>query len=485
MLLILIIALGSIVAGAIVIRNTVNSTTLNLRRNMPPLVAIMLDDEQMIPLIETYGSVTFESATIEQVQAIGSLPEVNFYDLVLRGNSYSRTLEGYTGGFDSGFSVPEEIPYWFELISSIHTEPLQFSLGFHSLVSGRFFESSDLTSINGRSAALVSSAFAAVNGLSVGSVIELYELVPYVYANQVDINLHPDNIFAQIGLEFEIIGIYDILEHTRETFSASDFNRIFVPPVVINYFRTQLELANIELCDYIDFDWWFCQEILNHEVGNVENGFPFFVLNDSLEVDEFIESATPFLPELQVFETTESRFDDIATVMGELVEIANLVLFGAIVAAIIILSLVITLFMYDRRQELGIYIALGEKRRIIIKQLLVEVVVVTIVGITISLFIGSLISSSVSQEIVNTELVAIANQRERDHLTTGETHHYLEQYGIPMQGLSVEEMMAVFDTNLNPGTIALFFVVGIGTVGLSTIVPLVYIVKLEPKKVLL
>ena len=35
--------------------------------------------------------------------------------------------------------------------------------------------------------------------------------------------------------------------------------------------------------------------------------------------------------------------------------IANLILWGTVVAAIVKLSLLVTLFLYDRRKEIGIY----------------------------------------------------------------------------------------------------------------------------------
>ena len=54
-----------------------------------------------------------------------------------------------------------------------------------------------------------------------------------------------------------------------------------------------------------------------------------------------------------------------------------------------------------------------------------------------------------------------------------------------MDDLTVDEMIEAFDTTLTIEAIIWFYVVGIGTVMISTLIPIVYLVKLNPKKVLL
>jgi len=55
-------------------------------------------------------------------------------------------------------------------------------------------------------------------------------------------------------------------------------------------------------------------------------------------------------------------------------------------------------------------------------------------------------------------------------------------FGAPM---SAEEMLVFFDTSLNTATIVNFFTVGVLTVGVSITIPLVYMMKINVKKVLL
>ena len=60
----------------------------------------------------------------------------------------------------------------------------------------------------------------------------------------------------------------------------------------------------------------------------------------------------------------------------------------------------------------------------------------------------------------------------------------LERRGFGRQ-MDHEEMLDAFDVSLNANTIVLFFAIGLGTVAVSTVIPVVYITKMNAKKILL
>jgi len=57
--------------------------------------------------------------------------------------------------------------------------------------------------------------------------------------------------------------------------------------------------------------------------------------------------------------------------------------------------------------------------------------------------------------------------------------------GLPPQNIPIEEMLELFDVSIGAEVVVVFYVVGLGTVALSVLLPITYVVKLEPKKVLL
>jgi len=160
--------------------------------------------------------------------------------------------------------------------------------------------------------------------------------------------------------------------------------------------------------------------------------------------------------------------------------ITNVMMWGAIIAAILVITLVVTLFLHDRRHEIGIYLSLGEKRSKILWQILTEVLVVSVVGIMIALFVGNIISNQMSQNILRNEMIAFDESRDWWERFPSTMEIYFGQ-----RELTPELMLEAFDTSLSTEIIILFYTVGLGTVAIATLIPIIYIVKLEPKKVLL
>jgi len=216
-----------------------------------------------------------------------------------------------------------------------------------------------------------------------------------------------------------------------------------------------------------------------------------FVLDDQLYIENFRIAAESLLPEFYGVGDSSNAFADISSSMEILQEIADWVLWIAIGATLLILSLLITLFLRDRRHEIGIYLALGERKLKIIFQILIEVVVVAVVGISLSVVAGSLISSEISQNMLRNELAALAEARNvqmnpyatrTSFAITGSNS--LEGMGFNFE-MTPDEMLEQFNVSPNTSAIVLIFIVGLTTVVVSTLVPIVYITKLNPKKVLM
>jgi len=146
---------------------------------------------------------------------------------------------------------------------------------------------------------------------------------------------------------------------------------------------------------------------------------------------------------------------------------------------LIILSLLITLFLRDRKHEIGIYLALGEKKGKIITQILTEVLSVSIIGITLSLFAGNIISDGISQQMIHNNMM-----NELENPSMNFDWNPLEGMGFNTN-MSMDEMLENYEVGLDGQTIGLFFLVGAGTVILSTISPIIYITSLNPKKIMM
>jgi putative ABC transport system permease protein len=184
-----------------------------------------------------------------------------------------------------------------------------------------------------------------------------------------------------------------------------------------------------------------------------------------------------------------ASYQYIATPMKNMDWIASIILIVSIGATLVILSLLITLFLRDRRHEMGIYLSLGESKLRVAGQILTEVLLIGIIAITLSLFTGNVIAGNLSGRMLNNQIVA---EQENQATNSGSTV-YDKRMG-PISGLdmlgydsafSEQELIDSYTVKLGFDTFALFYLVGLGTLLVSTVVPILYVTRLNPKKILM
>jgi len=161
-----------------------------------------------------------------------------------------------------------------------------------------------------------------------------------------------------------------------------------------------------------------------------------------------------------IIDDLSRAFDSIASSMVTLRSIADGVLWAALGATLLILSLLITLFLRDRRREIGIYFTLGEKKHRITIQICAEVIIIAILAIITALFVGFFISSILSEHILRSNILV----EQSIH-----SFHELPFYGLSFHG----------------SVIFMFLGVGVGTILLASIIPVMYVLGLNPKKIMM
>ncbi|WP_434127517.1 FtsX-like permease family protein, partial [Enterococcus faecium] len=83
------------------------------------------------------------------------------------------------------------------------------------------------------------------------------------------------------------------------------------------------------------------------------------------------------------------------TSMNRLSQISSYVVVIAVIASLIIISLIIVLFTRDRKYELGIYLSLGERRKYVFAQIVLELLLIGVSAMLISLVTGNMLGKMV------------------------------------------------------------------------------------------
>jgi len=221
---------------------------------------------------------------------------------------------------------------------------------------------------------------------------------------------------------------------------------------------------------YMEHNEEIAAMMADEEIG--EHYTPMFVLNQPEDSEAFEEEVNPLLPELYIVKSAGDEYENIAAPIESMSTLSGYVLLVSVIATVLIIGLVVLLFLRDRKRELGIYLSLGERRGRVVGQIMIEVMVVALIGITLSLFTGNMLAQGVSESMINAE-----NEQQQSQ----EVMYYSDF----QTDLTTEDVLESYQVQLDPNFIIMFYVVGLLTILVSTVIPLTYIVRLNPKKIMM
>lgn len=263
----------------------------------------------------------------------------------------------------------------------------------------------------------------------------------------------------------EVIGIFAPLQvmEFREERGMVDFmsiqfpNTIYVPNEIV---RSEVDFRMKETFS----------EDFEQVVQSTEHYTPIFVLNGPDEIEAFEEEVNPLLPELHNVVTSADQYDSISGPVDYMSELSGHILFASFLATILIIGLVVLLFLRDRKHELGIYLSLGETRGRVIGQIVIEVMTIAVIGITLSIYSGNLLAGQIS------DMMIAADEPTLEELT---------YFSEVQTNLTREDVIESYKVELNLNYFLAFYGIGLLTILISTVIPLIYILRLNPKKILM
>jgi putative ABC transport system permease protein len=474
-------------------------TEINLRRQTPPLATLVMDQESVDAYIEENGRFPdFDSPSLDVLTQIADLAYVDFIDYsFVSYEFFSREL---------GLPLdtrPYEVLEWAdsEILNMLQSRSLVsegvYGIERHdvrgvqspemvqvvgeaiNLLKGRLLTDDEIQ--GGIPVALVSIGMATENNLTVGSKFTMEQRV-YDFTNPDsetgnDVGFAPDENFAVLEpIEFEVIGIFEpavTLEYNEmlvlNVLNHQELNnRIFVPNIIaqnpLNLLREHLLEVAPERVAY---------------VGELESYSEIlFVLYDVSDLSYFHEKAAEIIPEHWMIVDLTDAFSDMSHSLAVMADIMSWAMWGAVFFAMVTLGLLLILLIHERKYEIGIYLALGDKKIKVFFQLLIESLIPLAFAIIVSFGGGLLITEQVSQEMVRNTLAENMTALDLD------SESYFNRMGMGFW-MSHEEMLEAYSVNFNANIIINFIVMTAGVFLASMLVPSFYIMKLNPKNILM
>ena len=488
LLFLIVLILGSVISTAI----STNQATENMERNLTArMLPIAMVEFNHAMFEELQQEVDFHEMILspDLIRQIGALPVVRSYDFFSHHSLFARDLEEYEPEIDSDdqvvigggpgiwFPGGEDFGPRFSIRGVENHNILDIEQNLIELVSGRTFTREEVTSIS--QVAMVSEAFALHNNLTVDSTITFRNIIVDHRFDfwEGDEDSQP-GIFDEQTYDVTIVGIFrpvnlPQVEHSfsNEWWQMRELqNRIYVPNTFIDmtlafehnaFYRMNPE--SFEEFDPRDFKWY-------------QN---FFTLYDPNDFPEFREGVAQIAPPFFHVLDSGNSFRPVLVALDTMRGLTVTVLIVAIAAGLLIVTLLISLFLRDRRREVGIYLALGERKSKIVSQFLFEILTVSFLAILVALFIGNIVAANLSEGMLMSD-IAVEQEREENMWIWDPFAHMGYQTDLP-----ADAVINSYDVSLSPNMILIFFGVGLGTVLLATIVPIIYVLRLNPKKIML
>lgn len=473
-LLLIIFILGNLISVAVSIQQATSKVEETIEERIGTAAIIEENFEAMSNMNEQeWANYIPEYLTVDLIKVIGEISYVKYYDYSISRFFESSTVINYMGkGINEEISAEydaEDYKDSFNMKGINYAPVLDFKEGKGKLVDGRVFTQDEID--NGTNVTIISTNVAEVNNLRVGDNIVLENTI-YHYDNENDIELEPttrDVVLEIIGL-FEPQRVKGEYEETEEMgiwiMDIQYSNLMYVPNELVlsenrftndTYAESDPELAGM----------------LEDSPNTIESFKPMYVLNSLEDTIAFEKEVTPLLPKFFKVSTSMEQYDSIAGPIKSISKIGRYIFIIAVSATVLITSLVVFLFIRDRKQEFGIYLSLGEHRSRVVGQVLIEVMVIAFVGITISLFSGNILANQISDILMKSDDTGSGYQGDFTYFSELQTD------------LTEDDVIENYEVGLTGSYVIGFYVIGLLTILFSIVIPLIYIVRLNPKKILM
>lgn len=509
LLFLLVILLGTVVSSSMIIENALQNTLLNLELRLPIVVTVTEDidtlREKGYTTYEMRQGLTgylFDPIPSHVIREIGNLPYVRYFDYSITSGAWSDAIGVSTPNaiFDVSDLISVSARNNFRITGVSREEPLQLENGLFELIAGRYFLDEEIRFASTEVApVIIPEHFAHLNNFSLGSIFSLYidyfelpdtfETIPengFDISDIFELHNHPYNVWTINEFKFEVIGIARI--NNSYAVNSDDFfmqllieNSIFTPNWRTEEINRSSRLAEYNLTTVFNLEAFFDVQNITFNVEE-EPTMPYWQLYGWEYFDDFRIAAAELLPSLWIIEDLSDVLSNVSSSTNVISGLASQIRWFTLVAMLIVLSLLIILYLHDRRHEIGIYLALGERKGKIVSQILLEVMTVSVLGLVVAVAIGNLIAPQVSREMLLNEL---SEERVLCQTSACWSPPNSLEFGGFGRMPTISETMEVFEISFSPEALLLFYTTGLVTVLISTIIPIVYILELNPKEILM
>lgn len=427
----------SLILSGFAIQQSAAQEKINARKSLGAEVRLKRDSNKMKQKI-LKGNVSFNTISKETVEKIGQLPQVK--STYLSGSAraeesnltYVKPKSSTTPSSDlpsTGASPKFEVEGTTNL-----SETTDFKNHDSKLIEGKA-----ITKTSGENSAVVEETFSKNNKLKVGDTFNLK-------------GTSIDNKGRELSLK--VIGIYK----SEKAPSALDAQYAFTLP---------------ENKIYLNFDT-FTKLSDQARIEDVS-----YNLKDPLLVDEFVTEANTILEKddiLYKFDAHTKEYEQMVGPLEKMSSFSSIMIKVIIFAGAVILLLLILLSVKERKSEIGILLALGEGKRNIILQLLMEIMLLAVASFMLSTALIQSSGQGISNSILSSQI-----SKDKDNINDDMNNDFEFDDEQETNNTTNVQPVDQISISLNSTIIAKTAIIGLILVVIATLIPDAIISRLDPK----
>ncbi len=374
---------------------------------------------------------------------------VHNYDLSVSVNVNSQdTLKEYTvSGGSSGNTETDRGNFTVDF--TLASEPMDFVKELSELISGRYATGEEV--LQGANVALIEENIAELNNLSEGDTVTVSPTVAD---------------YQDAVLEYEIIGIYKTNQELEQRMLRSEDSSLFPQ----NRF-------------YVPFNAIYSIGIQENDLDNLVLTSNVIRLKDPLYVEKFTSEAESKINfEYGTLDANDALFESLAGPIETLGNSSRIVVIIILIAGALIMALITALTINDRKEEIGILLAIGEKKYKITAQFVLEVLVIAIISFALSIFTGSYIGQNISDSVLESDM--LVQQDETGPPMGRQRMGKNAIYSGSTDSISQYEQETSIDISLEIGVLLQLFGLGLALSVISTMIPSLYVMRFNPKQII-
>ncbi|MGI1804236.1 ABC transporter permease [Exiguobacterium sp. TDN 0502] len=445
-MLIILTVIGSLVLSGFAIQNAAKSAGEEARKELGATVTLQVDRQKQMQERQASGErgrpeeVKISMKDVEAIEQLDEIKSINYLSQATATASDIEPIEsestnsgGRAGGeMPEGMTMPD-----FSLNGVTNMELLDsFSNGTLKIVDGEA-----LTTEAKENSVVIDENLATENNLKVGDTFKLKSTT------------------TDETQKLTIIG----LSASSDASSDASFRAAgFMDPM------NQMYVSNETLAGFANED------------GAVSASSVVYSLKDPSEIEAFKQKATAVSSvdwDTFTLDANDAAYQKMVGPIEQVASFSKSVVYLVSIAGGLILALLILLSVRERRKEMGILMAMGEKRSKLMGQLLVETFVIAAIAFLITYATGGMTSQFMTDQLLNREVTEAASA-----VTT-------DGFGGPggrgQQLLATIPQITEMTTKIDWTTLVQVVQIGSVIVFLSVLLPSLMLLRMNPKEILL